>query len=197
MTDVLLIALAYLFGSIPTAVLVSRIMGLPDPRTVGSGNPGATNVLRSGNPPAAALTLAGDILKGVLPVLAARALDGGPWTLAGVALAAFVGHLYPLFLGFRGGKGVATAIGVYLALAPVLAGLLIGTWLVMALATRYSSLSALTAAALGPVYAWWLDAGNALVALSVVIAALLFWRHRANIARLKSGTESRIGSGSG
>jgi glycerol-3-phosphate acyltransferase PlsY len=150
----LLVILAYLFGSVATAVIVSRLMGLPDPRTQGSGNPGATNVLRLGNKKAAVFTLLGDSIKGLLPVLLARILGIPATGQALVALAAFLGHLYPIFFGFRGGKGVATALGVLLGLAPVLGLGAAATWLVVFSITHISSVSALTAAFLAPLYAW-------------------------------------------
>jgi len=188
----LLIILSYLMGSISSAVLVSRLFGMADPRTVGSGNPGATNILRQGRKSAAALTLLGDLLKGVIPVLIARVLVTEPLVLALVALAAFLGHLFPVFFGFRGGKGVATALGVYLALSPWVCLALVITWIVTALLSRYSSLSALVAAVLSPVYVWWLLPGTPYLIVSFVIAALLLWRHRSNIERLVKGEEDKI-----
>ncbi|WP_080705735.1 glycerol-3-phosphate 1-O-acyltransferase PlsY [Bordetella bronchiseptica] len=195
-----LIVLAYLIGSIPFAVVVSKLMGLQDPRSYGSGNPGATNVLRTGNKTAAALTLLGDAAKGWFALWLVRALvpelSWGAYAL--VALAVFLGHLYPLFLRFKGGKGVATALGVLMAIEPWLAVATIATWLIVAVFSRYSSLAALVAAFFAPVYyvfgsgaAWHarLEVGLAIA----VISALLFYRHRANIARLLKGTESRIG----
>lgn len=196
-----LVALAYLIGSIPFAVVVSKLMGLKDPRSYGSKNPGATNVLRSGNKAAAALTLVGDAAKGWFALWLAQALAPGlTWNaFAMVALAAFLGHLYPVFLGFRGGKGVATALGILLAIHPGLALATAATWVIVAVFTRYSSLAALVAAFFAPVYylfgsgvAWYAQAPIG-VALGV-ITILLFYRHRANIARLMAGTESRIGS---
>jgi len=195
-----LVALAYLIGSIPFAVVVSRAMGLQDPRSYGSKNPGATNVLRSGSKPAAALTLLGDAAKGWFALwLAQRLAPGLSWnTYALVALAVFLGHLYPLFLGFRGGKGVATALGILAAVQPWLAVATAATWLIVAVFSRYSSLAALAAAFFAPLYylfgsgaAW--TARAPVTAALVVIVALLFYRHRANIARLVQGTESRIG----
>ncbi len=190
--NVLWIVGAYLMGSIASAVVVARLMGLPDPRTQGSGNPGATNVLRLGGKKAAALTLLGDVLKGVIPVLAAR-LAGLPETgVALVALAAFLGHLYPVFFGFKGGKGVATAFGVLVAGVPLLGLAILATWLAVAFATRISSLSALTAAALAPLYAHWLGLALVWTVVSAVIAVLVFWRHRSNIRNLLAGREERI-----
>jgi acyl phosphate:glycerol-3-phosphate acyltransferase len=148
----LLPILGYLFGSISSAVVVSRLMGLDDPREVGSKNPGATNVLRYGGKLAAILTLAGDVLKGVIPVLIARYVTDDPAILATTALTAFLGHLFPVFFGFHGGKGVATALGVWLALNPWIGLLLAATWLATAAITRYSSLSSLAASMLAPLY---------------------------------------------
>jgi len=185
---------AYAIGSLTSAVVVARAMGLPDPRYYGSGNPGATNILRLGGKASAGLTLATDILKGTLPVAVALAwLEG--WQLALVAAAPFLGHLFPVYSGFRhGGKGVATGLGVYLALAPPVAGLLIATWVVVAGITRYSSLSALIAAVSLPLWsALWYPGDRPLLALGVFLAALLIHRHKGNIARLLRGEESRMG----
>ncbi len=191
--DLTLIALAYLLGSISTAIVVCKIMGLPDPRTIGSKNPGATNVLRTGNKKAAAVTLFGDFLKGLLPVLLGLVLQLEPTTLALIGMAAFLGHLYPIFFGFQGGKGVATALGVILGLSwPVaLAALL--TWLVMAKVFKISSLSALTAAVLTPLYCWLLAPQTEYIILFSVLSLLLIWRHRSNIQNLLSGKEGKIG----
>ena len=197
------VAAAYLIGSVPFAVLVSRMMGLRDPRSYGSGNPGATNVLRSGNKAAAALTLAGDAAKGWLAVWAAErwgpALGLGTAGVALVAMAVFLGHLYPIFLRFKGGKGVATALGVLLALQPWLALATAATWVLVAFFFRYSSLAALVAAVFAPVYyvfgsgvAWY--AARPIGVAIGAISLLLIYRHRANISRLLAGTESRIGS---
>jgi glycerol-3-phosphate acyltransferase PlsY len=183
----------YLVGSISSAILVARLMGLDDPRSTGSGNPGATNILRMGGKTAAAITLAGDMLKGVLPVAAARALSDDALVIALTGLAAFLGHLYPVFFGFKGGKGVATALGVYLGLNPLVAGAMIATWLLMAAIFRISSLAALTATALSPLYVWLLDPNPVYIVLCFVLAALMFWRHRSNIRKLINGTEDKIG----
>ncbi len=193
MLDYLLPLVAYLFGSVSSAVIVSRAMGLPDPRSEGSRNPGATNVLRLGSKGGAALTLVGDTVKGVIPVWLASTLGVADFALAATGLAAFLGHLYPVFFGFQGGKGVATALGVFLAMSPLVTGVLVLVWLGMAAVFRISSLSALTAAAAAPLVTWWLDGRVPLVAMCAIIATLLFWRHRANIGRLLSGTEPRIG----
>jgi acyl phosphate:glycerol-3-phosphate acyltransferase len=189
----LLLPAAYLLGSISSAVLIARIMHLQDPRTVGSKNPGATNILRYGGKTAAALTLLGDLLKGVLAVAIARLVTGEPLVLASVGLLALVGHVYPVFFGFRGGKGVATSFGVWLALSPWVALALILTWLVAAALFRYSSLSALIATALCPLYVWLLLHPWPYVVLSIAMGALLIWRHRSNIGKLLAGKESRIG----
>jgi acyl phosphate:glycerol-3-phosphate acyltransferase len=183
----------YLLGSIPAAILVARLLGLADPRTVGSGNPGATNVLRYGGKPAAALTLLGDVGKGVLAMLLARLLTDDATVLALSGLGAFLGHLYPVFARFKGGKGVATALGVWLALSPMVAGLLLLTWVAIAAIFRYSSLAGLVAAALSPLYVAWLLPAREYLVLSIVMAALLIWRHRKNITNLISGAEGRIG----
>ncbi|MDQ2693972.1 MAG: glycerol-3-phosphate 1-O-acyltransferase PlsY [Pseudomonadota bacterium] len=192
-TDLFFIVLGYLLGSLATAVIVCRLLGLPDPRTQGSHNPGATNVLRFGGRKAAAITLIGDFLKGLLAVLLAHAGGAGEAGLAGTALAAFLGHLYPLFFGFAGGKGVATALGVLLGLSWKVGLAVLATWLVMAAAVRISSLSALTAAVLAPLYLWWFDLPGVYGAAVLVMAGLLVWRHRDNISRLLAGTEGKIG----
>ena len=189
----ILVAAGYLIGSIATAVLVSRALGAADPRSGGSGNPGATNVLRLAGRGAAALTLAGDILKGVVPVLVARAADLPPGVVALVGLAAFLGHLYPAFFGFRGGKGVATALGVLLAMAPYLGVAVLATWMVVAGVSRYSSLAALVASVIAPGYAWVLSGDRGVIGAVALMAVLLVWRHRANIRRLVAGEEGRIG----
>ena len=188
---------AYLIGSVSFAVVVSKLYGLPDPHSYGSGNPGATNVLRTGNKLAAALTLAGDGGKGFLAVFLAQSL--GPsfgvadWTVPAVALAVFVGHLFPVFHGFRGGKGVATAAGIVFALSWPLGLALAALWMVMALGFKISSLAALTTATLAPLGAFYVF-GNAPTAWALVpIALLLFWRHRANIRQLIEGKERTIG----
>lgn len=189
----LLILAAYLMGSVSAAIITCRLMGLPDPRTQGSGNPGATNVLRHGGRKAAIITLLGDMLKGLLPVLLARAL-GAPLEVLGlVGLAAFLGHLYPLFFGFRGGKGVATAIGVLLGIHWMLGAAYVGTWLLMAAVFRISSLSALLAAVLVPFYSLWVPANAAVSVTIAVMSVMLIWRHRTNIQKIIAGTEDRVG----
>jgi glycerol-3-phosphate acyltransferase PlsY len=183
----------YLAGSIPFAVLVSRAMGLPDPRSYGSRNIGATNVLRSGNRAAAVLTLAGDATKGWAAVLAARALGLPVELIALVGFAAFVGHVFPVWLRLRGGKGVATAAGVLIAFDWRLGVAALGVWLVVAGTTRYSSLGSIVAAVGAPALAWWLFGPGALLAAVAAMAVLIVARHRANIAKLLRGEESRIG----
>ena len=193
LVSALLVAAGYLLGSVATAVLVSRALGLADPRSGGSGNPGATNVLRLAGRGAAALTLAGDVVKGVVPVLAARAADLPPGLVALVGLAAFLGHLYPVFFGFRGGKGVATALGALLGMEPLLGAAVLATWIIVAGVSRYSSLAALAASVLAPVYAWVGSGHPGVVGAVSAMALLLVWRHRANIRRLLAGEEGRIG----
>lgn len=194
LTAAIVALVAYLIGSIPFAVVVSRIFGLADPRGYGSGNPGATNVLRSGNKFAALLTLLGDAFKGWLPVVLVLAYGLGPAEAAIAGLAAFLGHLFPVTLGFKGGKGVATALGVLLGFGWAIALACIGIWLLVAFTTRYSSAAALAAAVAAPALAHLLGAPSAYVAAALVMAGLLLWRHTANIKRLLAGTESRIGA---
>lgn len=193
MWDWLWLPLGYLMGSVSSAVIVCRLWGLPDPRTTGSQNPGATNVLRVGNKAAAAVTLFGDVVKGWLPVALAKGMGAEPMIVAATALAAFLGHLYPLFFGFKGGKGVATALGVLTGIHWGVGVLLAATWLLMARLTRISSLSALTASALSPLYAFLLLGDTTTTVLVALMAVLLFWRHRGNIQRLLRGEEDRIG----
>jgi glycerol-3-phosphate acyltransferase PlsY len=188
--------LAYLLGSLSTAVLASRLLGLPDPRHAGSGNPGATNVLRLGGKKAAIITLIGDVLKGVLPVMLARLLGVVPWIVALTAWAALLGHVYPLFFRFRGGKGVATALGVLAAINPVAGAGLLGIWLVVALVFRYSSLAALTAAVAAPflMAATLRQHIGLFFAMTSAMSILLLWRHRTNIRNLLAGRETKIGA---
>ncbi len=191
------VAVAYLIGSVSFAVVTSKAFGLPDPHDYGSGNPGATNVLRTGNKAAAALTLLGDGVKGWLAVVLAQQLGAScgvaAWTVPAVALAVFLGHLFPVFHGFKGGKGVATAAGILLAMYWPLGLALAVVWAVMALGFKISSLAALTASLLAPLGAFYVF-GNTLEAwIWVPIAALLFWRHRANIRQLVEGRERPIG----
>ena len=189
----LLSVFGYLIGSVSSAIVVSHILRLPDPRTSGSGNPGATNVLRLGGKKAAAITLAGDIVKGVIPVLIARALTDDARIIAAVMLAAFLGHLFPVFFKFRGGKGVATAFGALAAANGWLALALVATWAATAALTRYSSLSAITVAVLAPLYVWLLLPAAPYVAATVTMTLMLLWRHRSNIRNLLAGTEGKIG----
>jgi len=204
MSTVTLALLAYLLGSIPFAVIVSRAFTLPDPRSYGSGNPGATNVLRTGKKAAAALTLLGDAFKGWLAVfLAQRMAESGSaeFAVAAAAVAATLGHMYPVFLRFRGGKGVSTASGVLLALDPWLAAGAVATWLIIAFFFRFSSLAALVAAAFAAFFAFFLHGMDRFPLAGAVgvaaIALMIAWRHQANVRNLIAGTEGRIGGGSG
>ena len=187
-----LVILSYLAGSLASAVIVCKIMGLEDPREHGSGNPGASNVLRLHGKTAALLTLGGDMLKGLLPVLLLRYVQAPDIFIAAAGLAAFSGHLYPLFFDFRGGKGVATLIGVLLAFHWLLGAAFIMTWLLVALLSRYSSLAAMTAALLTPVYCWLLIPSPYLITGVSLMSAVLIWRHRSNIKKLLAGEENRI-----
>lgn len=185
--------IAYLIGSLSFAIIVSRLFKLSDPRSYGSGNPGATNVLRSGNKAAAILTLLMDALKGYIPVMVAQQMGLSPLSVAAIGLGAFIGHLWPIFFKFEGGKGVATAAGVLLGFAPALGGLVLLTWLIMAVVFRYSSLAALTAALAAPViqiFGWGI---NPLTVSTIVMSLLLIWRHEANIRKLIAGQESKLG----
>jgi glycerol-3-phosphate acyltransferase PlsY len=200
--DLLLIPLAYLIGSISFAVVVSKCMRLPDPHTYGSGNPGATNVLRTGNKLAAVLTLFGDALKGYFAVMLARIMLGdqslsstmGSWVLCGVVIAVFLGHLLPVFHGFKGGKGVATACGILFGVNVILGMATLATWIIVATFMRYSSLAALAAAVFGPIYFVFLFGFQPMGIALLIVCLLLIWRHRSNISNLMNGTESRIGS---
>ncbi len=196
--------LAYLLGSLSFAVIVSRAVGLEDPRSYGSKNPGATNVLRSGSKPAAVATLLLDGLKGWLPVVLVKWFGGdyglGEGTVALVGLAAFLGHLYPVFFQFKGGKGVATAAGVLLGISGWLGLATLVTWVIVAYFSRYSSLASLAAAVFAPLYylfgdraAWYVD--KSILVVMIAISALLLLRHRDNINKLLKGTESKLGSG--
>ena len=200
--DLLLIPIAYLIGSISFAVVVSKCMRLPDPHSYGSGNPGATNVLRTGNKLAAVLTLIGDALKGFFAVMLARILLGdesltstlSSWLLCGVVIAVFLGHLFPIFHGFKGGKGVATACGILFGINWILGLATLGTWIIVAAFMRYSSLAALAAAVFGPIYFVFLFGFQPMGIALLVVCLLLIWRHRSNIHNLINGKESRIGS---
>jgi glycerol-3-phosphate acyltransferase PlsY len=200
--DLLLIPIAYLIGSISFAVVVSKCMRLPDPHSYGSGNPGATNVLRTGNKLAAVLTLIGDALKGYLAVMLARALLGdesltstlSSWLLCGVVIAVFLGHLFPIFHSFKGGKGVATACGILFGINWILGATTLSTWIIVATFMRYSSLAALAAAVFAPIYFVFLFGFQPMAIALAFTCALLIWRHRSNIRNLMNGTESRIGA---
>ncbi|NPA72107.1 MAG: glycerol-3-phosphate 1-O-acyltransferase PlsY [Gammaproteobacteria bacterium] len=183
---------AYLLGSISTAIIVCKLMGLPDPREGGSGNPGATNVLRIGGDKgkkAAAITLVGDMLKGLLPVLVAQWLGLEPELIILIGFMAFIGHLYPIFFGFKGGKGVATMLGVMFGLSLPIGLAVAGTWLFVAKGLKISSLSALIATALAPVYIYFLSGEFSWVFYTAIMTVFLFWRHKGNIQRLISGEE--------
>ena len=200
--DILLIPLAYLIGSVSFAVVVSKCMCLPDPHSYGSGNPGATNVLRTGNKRAAVLTLLGDALKGFVAVVLARMILGeeslssslNSWILCGVVVAVFLGHLFPIFHGFSGGKGVATACGILFGINWILGLATLATWIIVAKFMRYSSLAALAAAVFAPIYFVFLFGFHPMSIALLVVCALLIWRHRSNIHNLMNGKESRIGS---
>jgi glycerol-3-phosphate acyltransferase PlsY len=198
MLTIVFVIAAYLLGSISFAVVTSKAFGIADPRTYGSGNPGATNVLRSGKKVAAALTLLGDAAKGWLAVFLAFYFaphdDRGLLLVALVALAVFLGHVFPVFLKFKGGKGVATALGVLLALSVWMGLAVLATWLLVAVAFRYSSLSALIAAIAAPIFAMLLHLRPELVFATVIMSMLLIWRHKSNIQNLMTGKESKIGN---
>lgn len=193
MIKLIAMLIAYLFGSLSTAIIVCRILQLPDPRSTGSGNPGATNVLRYGGKKVAIITLIGDIAKCAIPVLFAKWAGFNETSIALVALAAFVGHLYPIFFHFKGGKGVAAALGCWLAISWPVGLLLAATWLCIALITRYSSLAALITAIIAPLYAWYFT--NEIYALmTICMGLLLIYRHAKNIQKLWTGKEAKIGS---
>ncbi len=194
MQTALALVAAYLLGSVPFAMLSSKLFGLADPRSSGSGNPGATNVLRSGNKKAALLTLIGDALKGTVAVVVAQQAGLSDNQIALVALAVFLGHLYPVFLRFKGGKGVATAAGVLLALDPLLGLATVGTWLLVAYVSRYSSLAALCAAAAAPLYSALLHGASTQTVIVGILGMALIGKHWQNIQRLLAGQETKIGS---
>lgn len=194
MIEYLAIFAAYLIGSLSSAIIVCKLMSLPDPRGEGSGNPGATNVLRFGGKKAAAITLAGDMLKGFIPVLVVRYLGMDMQTVALVGIAAFLGHLYPVFFQFKGGKGVATMLGVMLGFSWWVGLATAGTWLFMAKIVKISSLSALVATLLAPVYVWLWYFSPATLGVTIIMTVILFWRHRSNIQNLLSGKEDKIGT---
>ncbi len=192
MLPYLLVIGAYLLGSLSSAIIVARSMGLPDPRTQGSGNPGATNMLRIGGKKAAAITLLGDAFKGLIPMLAAHALDVPPLFLALTGLAAFLGHLYPVFFGFQGGKGVATALGVQFGLHWAIGLCVAAIWFVVARLVNISSLAALVSMSLAPLVVWLTWPEPDLVIMQAIITLLLIWRHRSNIRNLMEGKEGKI-----
>lgn len=194
MQTALALIAAYLLGSVPFAMISSKVFGLADPRTYGSGNPGATNVLRSGNKKAALMTLIGDALKGTLAVVIAQQAGLSETVVALVALAVFLGHLYPIFLKFKGGKGVATAAGVLLALDPVLGLVTLGVWVLVAYVSRYSSLAALCAAAAAPIVSAMMHGATHQTIVVGLLGMALIGKHWQNIQRLLAGQESRIGS---
>ena len=191
-TTITLTVIGYLMGSLSAAIIVCKAMGLPAPRTEGSHNPGATNVLRIGGKKAAAITLAGDAAKGLIPVLIGHALSQDLAQLSVIGMAAFLGHLFPVFFAFRGGKGVATAFGVIVGISWMSGLAVLATWLVMAKLFKISSLSALTAAALAPLYLWLIEDSKALVIMGCMLSVLLIIRHHSNIKNLISGKESKI-----
>lgn len=184
----------YLLGSVSTAIITCKLMGLPDPRTDGSKNPGATNVLRLGGKKAAAITLTGDMLKGFIPALVAVLMAMPNEVIAAAGAAAFLGHLFPVFYGFKGGKGVATLLGVMLGTHWLVGLAVAATWLVMAFVFKISSLSALVAALLAPAYVWLITGSGILTLTTACMTVLLYWRHRSNIAKLLSGEEGKIKS---
>ena len=189
MIEWLFVPAAYFTGSISSAIIICKLMGLPDPREQGSGNPGATNVMRIGGKKAAAMTLLGDLLKGLLPVYLAKELGVSVELIAITGVAAFLGHLYPVFFKFAGGKGVATSIGVLLGFSWVLGAAFVGTWLLIYKIGKISSLSALCASILSPIYAWYIVGDLYLTGAAVFMMLLLLWRHRSNIRRLIKGEE--------
>ena len=190
MIEWLLVPLAYLVGSVSSAIIVCRLMGLEDPRKQGSGNPGATNVMRIGGKKAAAITLLGDALKGFIPVLVAKIMEVDTMILSFVVFAAFLGHLYPIFFGFKGGKGVATTLGVTLGVTWMLGAVVAGTWFVVYKISKISSLSALVAAVLTPTYVWFITSDYYLLIAFIFISIILLWRHKSNIQRLLKGEET-------
>ena len=189
MIEWLIVPMAYLIGSISSAIIICRLMGLPDPREQGSGNPGATNVMRIGGKKAAGITLLGDLLKGFIPVYVANLLGGSTLLLACIGLAAFIGHLYPIFFKFKGGKGVATSIGVLLGFSWLLGLAFTVTWLLIYKIGKISSASALCASVLSPIYAWYIVGDIPIVGASIIMMLFLLWRHKSNIQRLLAGEE--------
>ena len=193
--DIMIILAAYLIGSISSAIVTCKLMSLPDPRSGGSKNPGATNVLRLGGKKAAVITLLGDTLKGYLPVQIAVFYALEPGVIALIAIAAFIGHLFPIFFGFKGGKGVATLLGICFGFSPWVGLATAATWLIVAKVLRISSLSALISMLLAPVYIWLLmENSTAILSACSVMTLILFWRHRSNIINMITGKENQIGS---
>ena len=190
MMEWLLVPLAYFTGSVSSAIIVCRVMGLADPRENGSGNPGATNVMRIGGKKAAAITLLGDALKGLLPVLLAKILGVDGLVLSLVVFAAFMGHLYPVFFEFKGGKGVATSLGVMLGVHWLLGAAALATWILVYKVGKISSLAALVAATLAPLYVWFIVGDMNLLITFSAISLILLWRHKSNIQRLLAGSET-------
>jgi len=190
----ILIAAAYLLGSISTAIITCRLLGLQDPRTTGSNNPGATNVLRSGGKKAGAITLFGDMLKGLLPVLVARQLQADNTLLALTGCAAFLGHVFPVYYGFKGGKGVATFYGAMLGTHWISGLIALSIWGISALLFKISSLAALSSILVSPVIMWWFTQSTALSVSVFTMGIIIFWRHRTNIQKIMNGSEDKIGS---
>jgi len=188
----ILIAASYLIGSLSSAIILCKLAGLPDPRTEGSGNPGATNVMRIGGKKLAALTLVGDLLKGLIPVVAAWLLKQSPLTVSLVAIAAFLGHLFPVFFGFKGGKGVATALGAILGLNYLVALCALAVWIIIFVITKISSLSALIAAVSAPIFLYFFNASSEIVWAVIFMDILLIYRHKGNIQRLLKGEEGKL-----
>jgi glycerol-3-phosphate acyltransferase PlsY len=189
MVEWLFVPCAYLIGSISSAIIICRLMGLPDPREQGSGNPGATNVMRIGGKKAAGITLFGDTLKGWFPVYVAYVMGLPAELIAATGVAAFMGHLYPVFFGFKGGKGVATSVGVLLGFSWLLGFAFMATWFLIYKLGKISSLSALVASSLSPIFAWFIVGDQAIVAASALMMIFLLWRHKSNIQRLLAGEE--------
>lgn len=183
---------AYLIGSISAAILTCKLLSLPDPRTIGSKNPGATNVLRIGGKKAAILTLLGDSLKGLIPILVGRLMGLSYEWLVLIAIAAFLGHLFSAFYGFKGGKGVATSMGIYLGLNPIVGGAVLATWLLVAFAFNISSLAALISTLLAPFYFYYMTQSVPLLLGLLMITAFIYWTHRSNIKSILNGTENKI-----
>ena len=192
MEVILSVVAGYLIGSISCAIIVSRILGRTDPRKSGSGNPGATNVLRISGKLAAILTLAGDIAKGTVPVLAVKLLTDDPVAVGITALAAFFGHVFPLYYKFKGGKGIATMLGAYLGIDPIFALLIAGVWIVVAAITRYSSISSIVSSFASPFVAWYLFQNWWFAGMAAIIFVFVLYRHKDNLGRLRDGKESKI-----